>query len=182
MKVSVLVTKELIALSLLYPNLGYVLILHFSFMYSMFPSHLCYLQLSGPSHLHYPKLLGFVLFKIVSSKPITLYPQFRNTDSSIFPASQATLLEWVAWLGGAKRLQPKTIKSYITYLQSAHMDAACHSQHVSRQCSSASSEASRGTWESESEILSCPSCVMCLQAYWPQQSISNLSSKLNFEG
>jgi len=54
---------------------------------------------------------------------ITLYPQFMNADSSIFPASQATLLEWVAWLGGAKRLQPKAIKSYVTHLQSAHMDA-----------------------------------------------------------
>jgi len=52
-----------------------------------------------------------------------LYPQFRNTDSLIFPASQATLLKWVAWLGGAKRLQPKTIKSYITHLQFAHVDA-----------------------------------------------------------
>src|SRR5882672_1029546 len=54
---------------------------------------------------------------------IILYPQFRNPDGSVLPASQAALLEWVAWLGGAKRLQPKTIKSYITHLQSAHVDA-----------------------------------------------------------
>jgi len=45
-----------------------------------------------------------------------LYPQFRNPDGSILPASQAALLEWVAWLGGVKRLQPKMIKSYITHL------------------------------------------------------------------
>src|SRR5882724_5419942 len=52
-----------------------------------------------------------------------LYPQFRNRDGSRLPASQTAVLEWVAWLGGAKRLQPKTIKSYITHLWSAHVDA-----------------------------------------------------------
>jgi len=54
---------------------------------------------------------------------ITLYPQFRNIDGSILPASQTALLEWVAWLGGVKQLQPKMIKAYIMHLQSAHIDA-----------------------------------------------------------
>src|SRR5882724_7072286 len=54
---------------------------------------------------------------------IMIYPQFRNGDGSRLQASQTTVLEWVAWLGGAKRLQPKTIKSYITHLQSTHIDA-----------------------------------------------------------
>jgi len=71
---------------------------------------------------------------------IILYPQFRNTYSSFIPASQTTLLKWVAWLGGAKRLQPKMIKSYVTHLQSTQIDAglsysACESpllQHIIR--------------------------------------------------
>jgi len=54
---------------------------------------------------------------------ITLYPQFRNIDGSALPASQISVLEWATWLGGAKRLQPKTIKVYITHLQLAHVDA-----------------------------------------------------------
>src|SRR5882724_11064872 len=54
---------------------------------------------------------------------IILYPQFRNADGSILPAPQTTILEWVAWLGSVKRLQPKTIKLYITDLQSSHIDA-----------------------------------------------------------
>src|SRR5882724_9814807 len=54
---------------------------------------------------------------------IILYPQFRNSNGSILPASQSALLEWVAWLGGIRRIQPKTIKSYITHLRSAHVDA-----------------------------------------------------------
>src|SRR5882724_2311737 len=55
-----------------------------------------------------------------------LFPQFRNGDGSQLPASQTAVLEWVAWLGGAKRLQPKTIKSYITHLRSAHINAGLH--------------------------------------------------------
>src|SRR5882724_7652477 len=54
---------------------------------------------------------------------IIMHPQFRNTDRSDLPASQTAILEWVGWLGGTKRLQPKTIKSYITHLRSAHVDA-----------------------------------------------------------
>jgi len=54
---------------------------------------------------------------------INLHPQFRNPDGSILPASQTALLEWVAWLGGAKRLQPKTIKAYVMHLQSGHVNA-----------------------------------------------------------
>ena len=68
---------------------------------------------------------------------IILYPQFRNADGSILPVSQTAILEWVTWLGGIKRLQPKTIKSYITHLQSAHVDAnlpfsACKSPLLQR--------------------------------------------------
>src|SRR5882724_1558833 len=54
---------------------------------------------------------------------ILLYPQFRNSDGSILPASQSTLLEWGTWLEGARKIQPKTIKLYITHLHSAHVDA-----------------------------------------------------------
>ena len=57
---------------------------------------------------------------------IILYPQFRNSNGSILPASQSALLEWVAWLGGIRRIQPKTIKSYITHLRSVHVDADLH--------------------------------------------------------
>src|SRR5882672_2781928 len=71
---------------------------------------------------------------------IILYPQFRNPDGSIFTASQPALLEWVSWLGGVCRVQPKTIKSYITHLRSTHVDtnlpfSACKSpllQHIIR--------------------------------------------------
>jgi len=54
---------------------------------------------------------------------IIMHPQFRNSDGSYLPASQTAILEWVGWLGGMKRLQPKTIKSYITHLRVAHIDA-----------------------------------------------------------
>ena len=71
---------------------------------------------------------------------IILYPQFRNSDGSIFLASQTVQLEWPTWLGGAKRLQPKTIKLYVTHLQSTHVDTGlpfqgCESlllQHIIR--------------------------------------------------
>src|SRR5882724_1911365 len=68
---------------------------------------------------------------------IILYPQFRNSNGSILPASQSALLEWVAWLGGIRRIQPKTIKSYIAHLRSAHVDAdlpfsACESLLLQR--------------------------------------------------
>src|SRR5882672_10119211 len=68
---------------------------------------------------------------------VVLYPQFRNADGSLLPASQPALLEWVAWLGGAKRLQPKRIKSYVTHLWSAHVDtglsfSACESPMLQR--------------------------------------------------
>jgi len=46
-------------------------------------------------------------------------------------------LKWVAWLRGVKQLQPKTIKSYIMHLHSAHVDAdlpfsACESPMLQR--------------------------------------------------
>ena len=41
-----------------------------------------------------------------------LHPQFHNMDSSILPASQATLLEWVTWLEGVRRIQPNTNLSF----------------------------------------------------------------------
>src|SRR5882724_10016933 len=40
----------------------------------------------------------------------------------MLPLSQTSILKWVAWLGSVMRLQPKTIKSYIAHLWSAHMD------------------------------------------------------------
>jgi len=33
----------------------------------------------------------------------------------MLPASQTAILEWVAWLSSVKRLQPKAIKSCISY-------------------------------------------------------------------
>jgi len=121
---------------------------------------------------------------------IMLYPQFRNTDSLIFPASQATLLKWVCMAWGSQRLQPKTIKSYITHLQFAHVDAglsfsACELpmlHHVIRGI--------KRYMESMSALLSCPSHVMCSQEYWHQQpiqtcgagSISRLQSPQHFSG
>ena len=54
---------------------------------------------------------------------ITMHPQFRNWDGSMLPASQNVVLEWVAWLSSIKRLKPKTIKSYVTHLRSAHINA-----------------------------------------------------------
>jgi len=52
-----------------------------------------------------------------------MHPQFCKLDGSNLPASQTAILEWVGWLRGMKRLQPKTIKSYVTHLQSSHIDA-----------------------------------------------------------
>src|SRR5882724_8975378 len=52
-----------------------------------------------------------------------MHPQFRKPDSSMLPASQNVVLKYVTWLGSVKWLQPKTIKSYVTHLQSAHIDA-----------------------------------------------------------
>src|SRR5882724_11932557 len=57
---------------------------------------------------------------------VILHPQFRNSNGSILPVSQSALLEWVAWLGGIRGIQPKTIKSYIAHLRSAHVDANLH--------------------------------------------------------
>ena len=54
---------------------------------------------------------------------IALHLQFRNTDGSVLPASQTALLEWVTWISSIKRIQPKTIKLYITHLQSAPVNA-----------------------------------------------------------
>ena len=63
---------------------------------------------------------------------IILYLQLRNPDGSILPVSQTAAIEWIAWLGGVKHLHPKMIKSYVTHLQSAHIDtdlafSACES-------------------------------------------------------
>jgi len=68
---------------------------------------------------------------------ITLHPQFRNSDRSILPAGLTSTIKWVAWLSRVKRLQPKTIKSYIMHLHSAHVDAnlpfsACESPMLQR--------------------------------------------------
>ncbi|KAJ3750347.1 hypothetical protein DFH05DRAFT_1387305, partial [Lentinula detonsa] len=41
-------------------------------------------------------------------------------DGSILPASQNSILHWVAHLGG--RIEPKTIKAYLTHLRSMHTD------------------------------------------------------------
>src|SRR5882672_8231430 len=37
---------------------------------------------------------------------IILYPQFRNSDSSLLPASQSALLKWVSWLGAVRCHDP----------------------------------------------------------------------------
>jgi hypothetical protein len=48
-------------------------------------------------------------------------PHLRHPSGSVLPATNPALLEWVAFLGSCS-LQPKTIKSYITHLRSAHID------------------------------------------------------------
>lgn len=58
-----------------------------------------------------------------------------NPDGSILPASQAAIMSWVAHLAG--RVQPKTIKAYLTAVRSLHTDAdipftACESPVVAR--------------------------------------------------
>jgi len=68
---------------------------------------------------------------------VTLYPQFRNADGSILPAALTSMIEWVAWLGGTKQLQPSMIKAYVAHLHSAHVDAdlpfiACESPMLQR--------------------------------------------------
>ncbi len=65
-----------------------------------------------------------------------LNPVFANPDGSILPASQHAVMEWVASLG-ARGLQPKTIKSYLTGVRSLHVDAdlpfaVCESPVVQR--------------------------------------------------
>jgi len=57
------------------------------------------------------------------SATLSPHPQFRNLDRSMLLASQNAVLEWVTWLGSVKQLQPKTINSYVTHLQSAHVNA-----------------------------------------------------------
>jgi len=110
-----------------------------------------------------------------------LYPQFRNADSSLLPASQATFLEWVAVLGGAKRLQPKTIKSYGTHLWSAHVDAglsfsACESPMLQNVI--------RGIKRYMGERECTPKLPIMhdgLASILASATHSNLSSRLNFE-
>ncbi|KNZ80852.1 Integrase/recombinase xerD like protein, partial [Termitomyces sp. J132] len=43
-----------------------------------------------------------------------------NPDGSILPASEPAILSWVAHLGG--RVQPKTIKAYLSAMRSLHVD------------------------------------------------------------
>src|SRR5882672_5420381 len=112
---------------------------------------------------------------------IILYPQFRNPDGSVLQASQATLLEWVAWLGGTKRLQPKMIKSYITHLQSAHIDAdlpfsACESLLLQRVICGI--KRYMGKHERNPKLpITCNVLGCMLEA----TSHSSMSDKLNFE-
>src|SRR5467141_2700703 len=112
---------------------------------------------------------------------IILYPQFRNPDGSVLPASQAALLEWVVWLGGTKRLQPKMIKSYITHLWSAHVDAdlpfsACESPLLQRVICGI--KRYMGERERNPKLpITCDVLSRMLEA----ASHSSLSDKLNFE-
>ena len=112
---------------------------------------------------------------------MVLYPQFRNTDGSLLPVSQATLLEWVAWLSGAKRLQPKTIKSYVTHLQSAHVDAglsfsACESPMLQRVIRGI--KRYMGERERNPKFPIMPEVLMCILG---SATHMTLSSKLNME-
>ncbi|KAF5315910.1 hypothetical protein D9611_004922 [Ephemerocybe angulata] len=58
-----------------------------------------------------------------------------NADGSILPASQPAIMSWVTSLAG--KVQPKTIKAYITHVRSLHVDSdipftACESPVVAR--------------------------------------------------
>ncbi|KAF5337417.1 hypothetical protein D9611_003081 [Ephemerocybe angulata] len=58
-----------------------------------------------------------------------------NADGSILPASQHAIMSWIASLAG--KVQPKTIKAYITHVRSLHVDSdipftACESPIVAR--------------------------------------------------
>src|SRR5882724_683143 len=53
---------------------------------------------------------------------------------------------------------------------------ACPSLHVSRQCSNASSEASKDTWGSAKGDPSCPSYVTCSHRYLHRPPIQILSA------
>src|SRR5882724_3038586 len=112
---------------------------------------------------------------------IILYPQFRNLNGSILPVSQSPLLKWVAWLGGIRRIQPKTIKSYITHLRSVHVDAnlpfsACESpllQHVIRGIKRYMGECNRNP--------KLPVTCAVLRQLLEASSHASLLGQLNFE-
>ncbi|GLB36092.1 hypothetical protein LshimejAT787_0303800 [Lyophyllum shimeji] len=81
----------------------------------------------------YPKAVAFYLWHGLASSTRTTYSTGQNSfinyvhlnglyndDGSILPASQHAILGWVASLGG--RVQPKTIKQYLTHVKSMHTD------------------------------------------------------------
>ncbi len=51
-----------------------------------------------------------------------LHPAYCNTDGGLLPATQHGVMEWTTSLG-ARGLQPKTIKAYLSSLHSLHVDA-----------------------------------------------------------
>ncbi|KAG5724053.1 Integrase/recombinase xerD like protein [Termitomyces sp. T112] len=82
---------------------------------------------------HHPKTIAFYLWHGLASSTHRNYStgqrQFichvqlhglYNPNGSILPASQPTILSWVASLGA--RVQPKTIKAYLALVRSLHVD------------------------------------------------------------
>jgi len=99
-------------------------------------------------HPEWPKSVNFYLWHGISTSTRRTYStgqkQFLdfarlhglyNSDGSIIPASQSAFMQWIASLAG--RVQPKTVKAYLTAVRSLHTDCdipftACDSPIVNR--------------------------------------------------
>ena len=98
---------------------------------------------------------------------IILYPQFRNSDGSILPASQSALLEWVTWLGGGAEGSNPKLSSHTSPTFSQHMwMPTSHSQPANPHCSNMSFKALKGTWVSATGAPSCQSHAQYSSNYW----------------
>ncbi|KAG5715762.1 Integrase/recombinase xerD like protein [Termitomyces sp. T112] len=89
---------------------------------------------SAATMKHHPQTVIFYLWHELAAstrrtystgqQQFILYTQLHNlynADGSILPASEPTILSWVASLGS--RVQPKTIKAYLSAVHSLHVDA-----------------------------------------------------------
>ncbi|KAF7368055.1 Integrase/recombinase xerD [Mycena sanguinolenta] len=85
-------------------------------------------------HTAWPKTVSFYLWHGLASNTRRTYStgqrsfinfcklhSLYNTDGAILPATQPAIMSWIASLGG--RVQPKTIKAYLSAVRSLHVDA-----------------------------------------------------------